>query len=89
MCRSSVVWLGWMSWSTRDGRVSGDGGDAVVTAVTKLGGSIAEKLIAERRATLSRLLEGWDPERNVELAGLLTRLADEVGARPGRELVGR
>jgi EmrB/QacA subfamily drug resistance transporter len=69
--------------------VRGDDEDAVVTSVTETGGSIAEKLIAERRATLSRLLDGWDPERNAELAGLLTRLAEEVGATPGRELVAR
>jgi EmrB/QacA subfamily drug resistance transporter len=69
--------------------VSGEGKDAVATSVTEVGGALAEKLIAERRATLSRLLDGWDPERNAELAGLLTRLAEEVGETPGRELVAR
>jgi EmrB/QacA subfamily drug resistance transporter len=63
------------------------GDDGEVTAVTESGSEAAEKLIAERRATLARLLDGWDPERNVELAGLLTRLADEVGSEPDRELV--
>jgi hypothetical protein len=65
------------------------GSDGEVTALTAVGRESAEKLVAERRATLSRLLDGWDPERHDELAGLLTRLADEVGVAPGRDLVAR
>jgi EmrB/QacA subfamily drug resistance transporter len=59
--------------------------EGVVASVTPVGRETAEKLIAERRATLSRLLDGWDPERHDEVAGLLTRLAEEVS--PSRELV--
>jgi DNA-binding MarR family transcriptional regulator len=59
--------------------------EGVVASMTPVGRETAEKLIAERRATLSRLLDGWDPERHDEVAGLLTRLAEEVS--PSRELV--
>jgi EmrB/QacA subfamily drug resistance transporter len=57
--------------------------------VTELGGDTAEKLIAERQATLSRLLDGWEPERNAEVAQLLTRLAEESGLAPAPELASR
>jgi EmrB/QacA subfamily drug resistance transporter len=50
--------------------------------VTEIGGETAEKLIAERSATVARLLEGWEPERHTELTTLLTRLAEEVGLAP-------
>jgi EmrB/QacA subfamily drug resistance transporter len=54
--------------------------------VTELGRETAEKLIAERHATLSRLLDGWEPERHTEVATLLTRLADEIRLAPAPEL---
>ncbi|MBO0768397.1 MAG: MFS transporter [Solirubrobacterales bacterium] len=38
------------------------------------------RLATERRATLSRLLDGWDPERHHDVATLLTRMADEFGS---------
>ena len=43
---------------------------------------LVERLIAERRASLSRLLEGWSPEQHEELATLLTRLARELVREP-------
>jgi DNA-binding MarR family transcriptional regulator len=46
--------------------------------LTAAGRETAERLIAERRASLSRLLDGWEPERHEDLAKLLTRLAEEV-----------
>ncbi len=45
---------------------------------TELGAANAAKLIAERRATFARLLDGWEPERHNEVAGLLTKLANEL-----------
>jgi DNA-binding MarR family transcriptional regulator len=49
-----------------------------VTGVTDAGHQIAAKLIAERRAALERLVEGWSPDDHPDLAGLLTRLAREL-----------
>ena len=46
--------------------------------LTAAGHETAERLIAERRASLARLLDGWEPERHEDLAKLLTRLAEEV-----------
>jgi DNA-binding MarR family transcriptional regulator len=46
--------------------------------LTAAGHEAAERLIAERRASLARLLDGWEPERHEDLANLLTRLAEEV-----------
>jgi EmrB/QacA subfamily drug resistance transporter len=41
------------------------------------------KLVAARRASLARLLDGWSPDQHVDIAQLLTRLAHElVGDRP-------
>jgi EmrB/QacA subfamily drug resistance transporter len=51
-------------------------------ATTELGSETAEKLIAERHATVGRLLDGWKPEQHTELTTLLTRLAEEVGLAP-------
>jgi hypothetical protein len=51
--------------------------------LTPDGEATLTKLAAERRATLSRLLDGWDPEQHADVAGFLTRLADEVGATSG------
>jgi len=46
--------------------------------LTSEGHEAAEKLIAERRASLARLLDGWDHEHYEDLAKLLTRLAEEI-----------
>jgi EmrB/QacA subfamily drug resistance transporter len=50
------------------------------------GEAIAERLIAERRASLARLLEGWSPEQHAEIATLLTRFAHELAAEPEPEV---
>jgi hypothetical protein len=55
--------------------------------LTERGRVAAERLVAERRATLERLLEGWQPEQHPELVALMSRLADEVGQEPDEELV--
>ena len=49
-----------------------------VVGVTPEGRIIADRLVQERRATLARVCSGWQPEDNVELTGLLTRLAQEL-----------
>jgi EmrB/QacA subfamily drug resistance transporter len=56
--------------------------------VTPSGEAAAEKLIAERRASLARLCEGWAPEQHADLAGLLTRLARELVREPSEHDVG-
>ena len=51
----------------------------------RLGGDaehVVERLVAERRASLERLLDGWSPDQYDELAGLLTRLAHELAREP-------
>jgi EmrB/QacA subfamily drug resistance transporter len=45
--------------------------------VTEAGHEVADKLIAERRASLERLMDGW-PTDHPDLASLLTRLAREI-----------
>jgi EmrB/QacA subfamily drug resistance transporter len=55
------------------------------SAVTALGQETAERLIAERQATLARLLYGWEPERHSELTTLLKRLAEEIRLAPAQE----
>jgi hypothetical protein len=48
-----------------------------------------EKLIAARRASLARLLDGWSPDQHVDVAKLLTRLATEhVGELPAELAAG-
>ncbi len=47
-------------------------------------GELVQRLIAERRASLARLLDGWSPERYDDLAALLTRLAHELEREPTR-----
>ena len=59
------------------GYVTLDDSDAV-TAVTDTGRQVAEKLIAERTASLERLVEGWSPDQHPDLAVLLTRMAREL-----------
>jgi EmrB/QacA subfamily drug resistance transporter len=63
------------------------GGEPELTGLTDDGREIAARLMAERRASLERLCAGWSTD-NPDLAGLLTRLAREVGREPDRELAG-
>ncbi|HEX5195428.1 MAG TPA: MFS transporter [Solirubrobacteraceae bacterium] len=50
-------------------------------AVTEAGNDAADRLVAERRASLERLCEGW-PADHPDLARLLTRLAREIQPDP-------
>jgi EmrB/QacA subfamily drug resistance transporter len=57
--------------------------------VTPAGQEAVAKLVAARRASLARLLDGWSPEQHVDVAHLLTRLAHElVRERPADAPVG-
>jgi DNA-binding MarR family transcriptional regulator len=49
-----------------------------VTEVTDAGRDVAARLIAERTASLERLVEGWSPDQHPDLAVLLTRMAREL-----------
>jgi Major Facilitator Superfamily len=71
---------------------TGDGEPAAVAAVRSMspaGEAIVKRLIAERRASLARLCEGWSPEQHADLAGLLTRLAQELVREPSPEVRAR
>ena len=57
--------------------------------VTERGREAAEKLIGEREATLTRLLDGWEPERHADLVELRARLVEELGQTPADELTKR
>jgi EmrB/QacA subfamily drug resistance transporter len=77
------VAVGWSALSElRDRRLiletSPRDGDVVSREVTSDGEEIAERLVATRRAALAQLCEGWSPEQNQDLGGLLTRLAREL-----------
>ncbi len=61
-------------------------GTAPAREVTPAGEEAVEKLVAERRASLARLCEGWAPDQHPDLAGLLTRLAKELVREPSREV---
>jgi EmrB/QacA subfamily drug resistance transporter len=54
---------------------------------TPAGEEAVAKLIAERCASLNRLLDGWAPEEHHDLVTLITRLARELAAEPPAELV--
>jgi len=54
------------------------GDDVGRLTLTTDGREAADKLVAERRASLARLCEGWSPEQHDDLAKLLTRLAQEL-----------
>ncbi|HWE08786.1 MAG TPA: MDR family MFS transporter [Solirubrobacteraceae bacterium] len=60
---------------------AGDGRGRVVGPAPQ-GVEIANRLIAERRASLARLCDGWSPDSNDELSHLLTRLARELAGEP-------
>jgi EmrB/QacA subfamily drug resistance transporter len=53
---------------------------------TPAGDEAREKLIAERRAMIARLADGWSPEQHADLAMLITRLATEVAGSPPAEV---
>jgi EmrB/QacA subfamily drug resistance transporter len=53
-------------------------GNGAARRLTPAGEEIAEKLVAERRASLARLCEGWSPDQNPELGRLIARLANEL-----------
>jgi DNA-binding MarR family transcriptional regulator len=53
-----------------------------IVGLTPEGNEIATRLVAERRASLARLCDGWSPDTNDELAALLTRLARELACDP-------
>jgi DNA-binding MarR family transcriptional regulator len=57
-----------------DGRPSRD--------LTADGSEIVARLIEERRASLARLCDGWEPEHNPELADLLVSLAHDLAQEP-------
>jgi MFS family permease len=61
-------------------------GGPVLRNVSPEGEQIVDRLVAERRASLARLCEGWSPEQNEDIAGLLTRLAHELAGEPSKEL---
>ncbi|MDO8210576.1 MDR family MFS transporter [Conexibacter sp. CPCC 206217] len=51
--------------------------------LTQAGHAVYARLMAARRERLEELLEGWSPEQHDELAGLLTKLADDLAHDPG------
>ncbi len=57
--------------------------------VTDAGGEAAERLVEERRATLARLCEHWDPDLHPDLADVVRRLAHDLAREPARELAGQ
>ena len=59
------------------GYVEGPGEAVVLTAA---GRDALERLVAARRERLAELLDGWSPEREAELAALLTRMARDIVA---------
>jgi EmrB/QacA subfamily drug resistance transporter len=50
--------------------------------LTSAGSEIVARLIEERRASLARLCDGWEPEHNPELASLLVSLAHDLAQEP-------
>ena len=51
--------------------------------LTAAGRDALDRLVAARRERLAELLDGWSPEREAELAALLTRMArDTVADHP-------
>jgi EmrB/QacA subfamily drug resistance transporter len=57
----------------RDG--DGEGGELALTAV---GSTVLDSLVAARRERLSEQLDGWSPEQHDELARVLTRMARDL-----------
>jgi EmrB/QacA subfamily drug resistance transporter len=54
-----------------------EGADGAVVP-TAAGREAVERLVEARRRRLAELLDGWSPEREAELAALLTRMARDV-----------
>jgi predicted MFS family arabinose efflux permease len=54
--------------------------------VTVSGHDVAERLVAERQATLARMCEHWDPDVHPDLIELLRRLARDLARQPARDL---
>ena len=63
------------------GYVEGPERGVVLTAA---GRDALERLVAARRERLAELLDGWSPEREADLAALLTRMARDDRGRPSR-----
>jgi EmrB/QacA subfamily drug resistance transporter len=63
-----------------------DDGPLLSRAPTAEGEQIVQRLVAERRASLARLLDGWAPEQHAELATLLTRFAHELVREPAADM---
>jgi DNA-binding MarR family transcriptional regulator len=53
-------------------------GQPVIREVTASGDETVERLITARRNAIAELCDGWSPEANEDLSGLLTRLAREL-----------
>jgi EmrB/QacA subfamily drug resistance transporter len=69
------------------GYIEGPPDGAVLTAT---GRDAYDRLVAARRERLAELLDGWSPEREADLADLLTRMARDVAAdHPESEPRGR
>src|SRR5262249_34082841 len=69
------------------GYVEGPPDAAVLTAK---GHDAFDRLVAARRERLAELLDGWSPEREADLAEVLTRMARDVAAdHPESEPRGR
>ncbi|MGI8506147.1 MAG: DHA2 family efflux MFS transporter permease subunit [Solirubrobacteraceae bacterium] len=67
----------------------GANGGPPVRTIAPEGAEIVRRLVAERRASLARMCEGWSPDQHADLAGLLTRLANELVREPSREVGAR
>jgi EmrB/QacA subfamily drug resistance transporter len=55
-------------------------GPSEAIVLTDAGRDAVERLVAARRERLAELLDGWSPESQADLAGLLTRMARDVVA---------
>jgi DNA-binding MarR family transcriptional regulator len=53
-------------------------GPSEAVVLSDAGRDALERLVAARRERLAQLLDGWSPEREADLAALLTRLARDV-----------
>jgi EmrB/QacA subfamily drug resistance transporter len=53
-------------------------GTAEAVVLTPDGHEVLERLVAARRERLAELLDGWSPEAEADLAGLLSRMARDV-----------
>jgi EmrB/QacA subfamily drug resistance transporter len=77
------VQVGWQALSElRDRSLvvehPGENGARITREVTAPGEELVQRLVATRRAALAELCEQWSPDDNIDLSGLLTRLAREL-----------